>query len=80
VQSLFLNADPVVQHHRLPKYSGTGRGAEARGIIIIVAGAGVAGAGEGPAEVEKDVEEHHDTEIVCVAGTRRWAVRAVIPR
>jgi hypothetical protein len=29
----------------------------------------VAGAGIGPAEVEKDVEEHRDTEIVCVAGT-----------
>jgi hypothetical protein len=44
------------------------------------AGAGVAGAGEGPAEVEKDVEEHQDTEIVCFAGTRSWVVCAKIPR
>ena len=41
---------------------------------------GVAGAGEGPAEVEKDVEEHQDTEIVCFAGTRSWVVCAKIPR
>jgi hypothetical protein len=40
----------------------------------------VAGAGEGPAEVEKDVEEHQDTEIVCFAGTRSWVVCAKIPR
>ena len=35
---------------------------------------------EGPAEVEKYVEEHQDTEIVCVAGTRSWVVFAKIPR
>jgi hypothetical protein len=43
-------------------------------------GGGVAGAGEGPAKVEKDVEEHQDTEIVCFAGTRSWVVCAKIPR
>jgi hypothetical protein len=31
---------------------------------------GVAGAGGGPAGVEEDVEEHQDTNIACVAGTR----------
>jgi hypothetical protein len=35
---------------------------------------------EGPAGVEKDVEEHQDMEIVCVAGTRSWVVCAKIPR
>jgi hypothetical protein len=35
---------------------------------------------EGPAEVEKDVEEHQDTEIVCFAGIRSWVVCAKIPR
>jgi hypothetical protein len=32
------------------------------------------------AEVEKDVEEHQDTEIVCFAGTRSSVVCAKIPR
>jgi hypothetical protein len=36
--------------------------------------------GEGPAKVEKDVEEHQDTEIVCFAGARSWVVCAKIPR
>jgi hypothetical protein len=33
-----------------------------------------------PTGVEKYVEEHQDTEIVCVAGTRSWVVCAKIPR
>jgi hypothetical protein len=37
-------------------------------------------ANEGPAEVEKDVEEHQDTEIACFAGTRSSVVCAKIPR
>jgi hypothetical protein len=37
-------------------------------------------ASKGPAEVEKGVEEHQDTEIVCVAGTRSRVVCAKIPR
>jgi hypothetical protein len=41
----------------------------------------VAGAGaKGPAEVEKDVEEHQDTEIVCVAGTRVQGVGSFAQR
>jgi hypothetical protein len=32
------------------------------------------------AEVEKYVEEHQDTEIVCSAGTRSWVVCAKTPR
>jgi hypothetical protein len=48
--------------------------------LQVRAGVAEAGAGEGPAEVEKDVEEHQDTEIVCVAGTRSWVVCAKTPR
>jgi hypothetical protein len=36
----------------------------------------VAGAGEGPAEVEKDVEEHQDTEIVL---TRSPGLDSAVP-
>jgi hypothetical protein len=35
---------------------------------------------KGPAEVEKGVGEHQDTEIVCFAGTRSWVVCAEILR
>jgi hypothetical protein len=37
-------------------------------------------AGKGPAEVEKGVEEHQDTEKVCFTGTRSWVVCGKIPR